>query len=55
MVEGELAGGEPGDRHPLGRGGVRAGDGLETDRLTLRWGQRIRLDVTPGRLALVEP
>ncbi|MEU7617088.1 hypothetical protein AB0M91_00815 [Micromonospora rifamycinica] len=34
---------------------VAFADGLEADRLTLRWGQRIRLDVAPGRLALVEP
>ncbi|MFE7871134.1 hypothetical protein ACFUYE_12395 [Micromonospora humida] len=34
---------------------VAFADGLETDRLTLRWGQRIRLDVAPGRLTLVEP
>ncbi|WP_431916884.1 hypothetical protein [Micromonospora wenchangensis] len=34
---------------------VAFADGLETDRLTLRWGQRIRVDVAPGRLALVEP
>ena len=34
---------------------VAFADGLETDRLALRWGQRLAVSVAPRRLALVEP
>lgn len=34
---------------------VAFADGLETDRLTLSWGQRLTVAVAPRRLALVEP
>ncbi|MFY1625999.1 hypothetical protein ACN261_09825 [Micromonospora sp. WMMD723] len=55
LVAGRLDGTDTLELTAESDGLVAFADGLETDRLTLRWGQRIRLDVAPGRLALVEP
>ncbi|MEV0939110.1 hypothetical protein [Micromonospora wenchangensis] len=55
LVAGRLDGTDTLELTAESDGLVAFADGLETDRLTLRWGQRVRLDVAPGRLALVEP
>lgn len=55
LVAGRLDGTDTVELTAESDGLVAFADGLETDRLTLRWGQRVRLDVAPGRLALVEP
>ncbi len=34
---------------------IALGDGLEDDRLTLDWGQRVRIGVAQGALRLVRP
>ncbi|MBO4159595.1 MULTISPECIES: NAD(+)/NADH kinase [Micromonospora] len=55
LVAGRLDGTDALELTAESDGLVAFADGLEADRLTLRWGQRVRLDVAPGRLALVEP
>ena len=55
LTEGVLADGETLRlTSELGDGGVLFGDGIETDRLQLDWGQRVEIGVAERALALVD-